>query len=79
MEKIEEVKSDFGVKIEELESDFGELVGCVSDLKEFQVAETTQMKLFSHEELRQVKERIYLLEEAESKREFKLNYLDRNV
>ncbi|KAL5996100.1 hypothetical protein ACLOJK_026173 [Asimina triloba] len=37
------------------------------------------MKLFSHEELRQIKERIYLLEEAESKREFKQNYLDRNV
>ncbi|KAL6006423.1 hypothetical protein ACLOJK_037377 [Asimina triloba] len=39
-------------KIEELESDFGELVGCVSDLKEFQVAETTQMKLLSQAELR---------------------------
>ncbi|KAL5977369.1 hypothetical protein ACLOJK_021715 [Asimina triloba] len=52
-------------KIVELESDFGDLVGCVSDLKDFQLAESTRLKLTSQAELQQLKEKIRCLEEAE--------------
>ncbi|KAL5984201.1 hypothetical protein ACLOJK_018305 [Asimina triloba] len=51
-------------KIVELESDFGDLVGCVSDLKDFQLAESTRLKLTSQAELRQLKEKVRRLEEA---------------
>ncbi|KAL6001568.1 hypothetical protein ACLOJK_007306, partial [Asimina triloba] len=72
-------------KIEELESEFGDLVGCVSDLKDFQLAESTRLKLTSQAELRQLKEKVRRLEEAvrrleegERKREMKMDHLNRN-
>ncbi|KAL5996377.1 hypothetical protein ACLOJK_026455 [Asimina triloba] len=65
-------------KIEELELDFGDLVGYFVDLKDFQVAETSRIKLTSRAKLRQLKEKIYRLEEAEYKREFKLNHPNKN-
>ncbi|KAL5976664.1 hypothetical protein ACLOJK_020997 [Asimina triloba] len=66
-------------KIVELESDFGDLVGCVSDLKDFQLAESTRLKLTSQAELQQLKEKIRRLEEAESKRQMKMDYLNRLI
>ncbi|KAL5986849.1 hypothetical protein ACLOJK_015183 [Asimina triloba] len=66
-------------KIVELESDFGDLVGCVSDLKDFQLAESTRLKLTSQAELQQLKEKIRRLEEAESKREMKMDHLSRLI
>ncbi|KAL6002428.1 hypothetical protein ACLOJK_034360 [Asimina triloba] len=72
-------------KIVELESNFGDLVGCVSDLKDFQLAESTRLKLTSQAELRQLKEKVchleeavHRLEEGERKREMKMDLLNRN-
>ncbi|KAL6009303.1 hypothetical protein ACLOJK_022532, partial [Asimina triloba] len=63
-----QTKSHSGMeKIKELESDFGELVGCVSELKNFQMAEFMWWKLASQAELRQMNEKIRRLEEAEYK------------
>ncbi|KAL5985186.1 hypothetical protein ACLOJK_036424 [Asimina triloba] len=66
-------------KIVELESDFGDLVGFVSDLKDFQLVESTWLKLTSQAELQQLKEKIRRLEEAKSKREMKMDYLNRLI
>ncbi|KAL5983008.1 hypothetical protein ACLOJK_017088 [Asimina triloba] len=66
-------------KIIELESDFGDLVGCVSELKDLQVAETSWLKLTSQAELRQLKEKIRCLEEAECKRELKMDHLHKII
>ncbi|KAL5996503.1 hypothetical protein ACLOJK_026583 [Asimina triloba] len=64
-------------KIQELEADFGDLVGFVSDLKEFQVTESTRLKQASGAEERQLKEKISCLEEAERTRGMKLDLLIR--
>ncbi|KAL5984420.1 hypothetical protein ACLOJK_018525 [Asimina triloba] len=54
-------------KIVELESNFGDVVGCVSDLKDFYLAESTRLKLTSQAELRQLKEKVRHLEEVEKR------------
>ncbi|KAL5999951.1 hypothetical protein ACLOJK_034628 [Asimina triloba] len=65
-------------KIEELESDFGELVGCVSELKDFQMAEFMRWKLASQAELQQMNDKIRRLEKAECKGAWSMNLLKRN-
>ncbi|KAL5980673.1 hypothetical protein ACLOJK_028582 [Asimina triloba] len=65
-------------KIKELESDLGELVGCVSELKDYQMAEFMRWKLASQAELRQMNEKIRRLEEAECKGAWKMDLINRN-